>query len=61
MQKQMTLENYKKQIEEWLLTKLKLSTEVTKSLMKEYETDFQEFYENNWKVPVVCSAMMMGY
>ena len=54
----MNLESYKKKVEECLLKIQKVSTQVKDKLMKEYETDFQEFLEEDYKPEMVAYGMV---
>jgi hypothetical protein len=58
-QQKMTLENYKKQVEEGLTKEL--GEKKAKQKMKEYETDFPTFLKNGYRVGGTIAAIMMGW
>lgn len=55
---QMSLEEYKQKVEHYL-KKNCVNTTGQQELMKEYENDFQEFYESNLSIPAVAMGMVM--
>ena len=55
----MTLEEYKKEVEKFLVKQV--GEKEANNLMKLYETDFPQFYEENWTPLGAGSAMMVGY
>ena len=55
----MSLENYKKQVEKGLTEEVG-KKEATR-LMKEYEIDFPMFLKDGWETGVTITAMIMGY
>ena len=57
--KYMTLEEYKKEVEKFLVKQV--GEKEANNLMKLYETDFPQFYEENWTPLGAGSAMMVGY
>ena len=59
MMERMTLEDYKKKVEELLVSRS--GVERTKALMKVYEQDFPMFLEENWEPELTVTAMIMGY
>ncbi|MBQ7694861.1 MAG: hypothetical protein IJT50_07025 [Lentisphaeria bacterium] len=56
-----SLEDYKKLVYDCLLKYQNYTIQEANDLMKEYETDFLEFYEENWEPEVVASGMAMKY
>ena len=54
----MTLEKYKKKVEDFLDKKYNNPTG-TQKLMKEYEDDFQEYWEKNLSVEGMVMGMVM--
>ena len=56
----MTLEEYKKKVEDFL-NKNSNDSIGTEKLMKEYEDDFQKFLADGWKPEVAATVMVMGY
>lgn len=54
----MTLEEFKKKVEKCLLEIQKCTTQEKNKLMKEYETDFQQFLEENYEPKVVAAGMI---
>lgn len=54
----MTLEEYKKAIEQRLLEFNR--KEKTEGFMLGYEEDFQDYYNDDWPVNAVATAMEMG-
>ena len=56
-----SLEDYKKQVYDCLLKYQNCTIQAAENLMKEYETDFPEFYEGNWKPEAVACGMNMKY
>ena len=59
--KQMSLDEYKKKVEEYLLKKLQFSTKEAKKLITDYEIDFPMFWEDGWEPEVAGCAMIHGY
>lgn len=57
----MTLEEYKKKVETYLLKMFKGSKERVSELMRTYEPDFLQFFNENWEISVAATAMVMGY
>ena len=60
-QQQMTLEDYKQQVYDYLTTKLKVSTTVVKNRMKEYDDFLEVFWEEKYPVSAAATAMMYNY
>ncbi|MBE6371850.1 MAG: hypothetical protein E7055_07215 [Lentisphaerae bacterium] len=56
-----SLEDYKKRIYDCLLKRQNCSIREANNLMKEYETDLPEFYEENCKPEVAASGMATRY
>ena len=56
----MSLEEYKKKVEECLMKTQNCSIQETRRLMKTYEAYFQEFLEEEWNPSVAAGAMVMG-
>ena len=56
-----TLESYKQKVWEWMQTHSEHSTEENERLMKLYEDDFPEFFEDGWSPAAVLAAMVAGY
>ena len=56
-----SLEDYKRQVYDCLLKYQHCSIQVAENLMKEYETDLPEFYEENCKPEVAASGMATRY
>ena len=61
MNEQMSLEDYKKKVEESLMKNNNCSTQETKRLMKLYEEDFPELMKTFSDEKVASLAMVMGY
>ena len=61
MNEQMSLNDYKKKVEDFLIKNCHYTEAETKHRMKLYEDDFQEFYRDNWSPAAVNAAMTMGY
>ena len=57
----MTLEEYKKKVEEHLVKKCNFTTQSTKKLIVLYEEDFPQFLKDNWSPLTAASAMIAGY
>ena len=57
----MTLEEYKKKVEESLKKNNNCSIQEVEKLMKEYEEDFQEFMKQNYTPEMVSMGMIMHY
>ena len=57
----MTLEDYKQQVYDYLMTKLKVSTTVAKNRMKEYDDFLEVFLEEKYPVSAAATAMMYNY
>jgi len=60
MEKRMSLEDYKKKVENYLKSS-KVESKLIKSWMKAYEKDIQEAYKNSWKVEEIAIPMILGY
>ena len=60
MEQKMTLEEYKKKVEDFLNKNSNDSTGTMK-LMKEYEDDLPKFLADGWEPEVAATAMVMGY
>ena len=56
-----SLEDYKKQIYDCLLKYQHCSTQEAENLMKEYEEELPDFYEENCKPEVAACGMAMRY
>ena len=56
-----SLEDYKMQVYNCLLKCQNCSIREANNLMTEYETDFPEFYEDNWPPEAVACGMAMRY
>ena len=57
----MTLEDYKQQVYDYLMTKLKVSTTVAKNRMKEYDDFLEVFLKEKYPVSAAATAMMYNY
>ena len=57
----MTLEEYKKKVEEHLVKECNFTTQRAKKLMALYEEDFPQFLKDNWSPLTAASAMLAGY
>ena len=55
----MTLEEYKKSVENYLNETI--GSKRTNELMKNYDIDFPTFLEENWSTELTATAMLMGY
>ena len=60
-QEQMNLDDFKKKVEECLWTNYKHTTQERNRLMKLYENDFQEFFQDKWDPLLVATAMVNSY
>ena len=58
--RKMSLEEYKNEVYKHLTEKLHFSIEVAKGLMTDYNDRFQEYYEDDWSVALVTTAMIAG-
>ncbi len=56
-----SLEDYKKQVYDCLIKYQNCSIRTANNLMKEYEKDFPEFYEENLKPEAAACGMAMKY
>lgn len=56
-----SLEDYKKKIYDCLIKYQNCSIQSANDLMKEYETDLPEFYEENWPPEAAACGMAMRY
>ena len=56
-----SLEDYKKQVYDCLLKFQHYTIQEAENLMKEYEEDFPEFYEDNWPPGTVACGIAMRY
>lgn len=54
----MTLEVYKKQVENYLINS-KVEKPLIKSWMKTYDKDIHEAYNKNWKVEEIAFPMIL--
>ena len=61
MNEQMSLSDYKKKVEEWMINESNCSIQETNRLMKLYADDFPEFLADNWEPSAAGTAMQMGY
>ena len=61
MKEQMSLENYKKKVEESLIKNNNCSIQEAKRLMNLYEQDFPELMKKFSDEKVASLAMVMGY
>lgn len=57
----MTLEEYKKKVEEHLVKECHFTTQRAKKLIALYEEDFQQFLKENWSPLTMASVMIAGY
>ena len=57
----MSLEDYKKKVEDCLKTKGNFTEEEARKWMKTYEPDFKEFLEKEYSPLQAMSAMLAGY
>ena len=57
----MTLEEYKKKVEEHLVKKCNYTTERAKKLIALYEPDFPEFLKEKYSPAGAAAAMIAGY
>ena len=60
-QQQMTLEDYKQQVYDYLTTKLGVSITVAENRMKSYDVFLEEFLEEKYPVSAAATAMMYNY
>ena len=60
-QHQMTLEDYKQQVYDYLTTKLGRTTQQARNLMKGYENLFQGYLDDGWTVPMMATAVLYNY
>ena len=58
---QMTLEDYKQQVYDYLTTKLGRTTQQARNLMKGYENLFQGYLDDGWTVPMMATAVLYNY
>lgn len=58
---QMSLAEYHRQVRQVLITIQHCSTEHADSLMKEYESSMQEFYEEDYPQKLTAYGMVMHY
>ena len=56
-----SLEDYKKKVFDCLIKYQNCSIREANNLMTEYETDFPEFYEDNWPPEAAACGMVMRY
>ena len=56
-----SMEEYKKLVFDCLMKKQNYTTQSANELMKEYEEDFPEFYEDNWDPGAVACGIAMRY
>ena len=56
-----SLEDYKKQVYDCLIKYQHRTIQAANSLMAECETDFSQFYEENWKPEAAACGMAMKY
>lgn len=59
MNTQMTLENYKKKVEENLIKVAGMKE--AQETMKFYEEDFPQIFKENWTVEGITPALLMRY
>lgn len=57
----MTLEDYKKNVEEHLVKECHFTTQRAKKLIALYEEDFPQFLKDNWSPLTAASVMIAGY
>ncbi len=57
----MTLEEYKKKVEEYLIKRCNFTVSRAKALIAVYEKDFPQFLKDNWSPLTAASAMIAGY
>lgn len=55
------LEEYKKAVYEWLTEKIKVSEEVAKSGIKDYELFFEEYLEDHWSACTAATAILHNF
>ena len=58
---QMTLEDYKQQVYDYLTMKLGVSTTVAKNRMESYDDFLEEFLEEKYPVSAAATAIMYGF
>ena len=58
---QMTLEEYKQQVYDYLTTKLGRTTQQARNLTKGYENLFQGYLDDGWTVPMMATAVLYNY
>ena len=56
-----SMEKYKKKVKKFLMEKNNYTEKRADKLIKLYEDDFEEFYNNGWEPSVAATAMRMGY
>ena len=57
----MTLEDFKQQVYDYLMTKLGRTTQQARNLMKGYENLFQGYLDDGWTVPMMATAVLYNY
>ncbi len=57
----MTLEEYKKKVEEYLIKRCNFTVSRAKALIAVYEKDFPQFLKDNWSPLTAASAMIASY
>ena len=60
-QQQMTLEDYKQRVYDYLTTKLGVSITVAENRMQSYDDFFEVFLEEKYPVSAAATAMMYNY
>lgn len=60
MNQQMSLEDYKKEIVNYLINH-KVKPDLIKSWMKVYDKDIEEAYNKHWKVKEIAVPMILGH
>ena len=58
---QMTLEDYKQHVYDYLTTKLGVSITVAENRMKSYDDFLEEFLEEKYPVSAAATAIMYGF
>lgn len=60
MKEQMSLENYKNKVEDYLRNS-KVENKLIDSWMKAYDKDISDAFNKHWKVEEIAIPMILGY
>ena len=61
MSQAMSLEEYKRKVEDFLVKKNNFTIQEARRLIQIYSDDFPEFIKDDWSPSGAGSAMMLGY